>query len=314
MAQSSPSVLIIRLDAIGDALALTPLLAALSEREIPVDLVMRHVNAGIFSKRAAREVFVAPFELRSSNKENLAEIERFGTQLRIKNYSHVLVATEDPGGYRLAKAVGAPNRIGFVNGFGKPLKTIWASRMLTKTIHRSAGLDPEAPHECEVLFKLGRGLLSPSAYPTQDSDILRTFVLDRDVQPGNRIVFQVTDKWDRLGIKFEDVVLALHAFSLRGNVRAISSASENDYAMRVSVASRIDVEIVQSLDEWKEAIASAAMLVAPDSGALHVAGMIGTPVIAVFPTANFKLQVARWSPWASVSRIISAEPGWPSKI
>jgi ADP-heptose:LPS heptosyltransferase len=314
MAQSSPSVLIIRLDAIGDALALTPLLAALSEREIPVDLVMRHVNAGIFSKRAAREIFVAPFELRSSTKENLAEIDRFGSQLRERTYSHVLVATEDPGGYRLAHAIGAPHRIGFVNGFGKPLKTMWARRMLTQTIHRSAGLDPEAPHECEVLFKLGRSLLSPDAYPTQDSEVLRTFVLDHDVPPGNRIVFQVTDKWDRLGIKFDDVVLALQAFSLRGNVRAITAASEKDYAMRVSVASRIDVDIIPSLDEWKEAIASAAMLVAPDSGALHVAGMTGTPVIAVFPVASFKLQVARWSPWAAVSRIIPAEPGWPSKI
>ena len=132
MAQSSPSVLIIRLDAIGDALAMTPLLAALAERDISVDLVLRSVNAGIFSKRAAREVFLAPFALRSSTKENLAAIRQFGERLRERNYSHVLVATEDPGGYRLARAIDAPHRIGFVNGIGKPFKTIWASRMLRR--------------------------------------------------------------------------------------------------------------------------------------------------------------------------------------
>ncbi|HTX58101.1 MAG TPA: hypothetical protein VMH02_00395, partial [Verrucomicrobiae bacterium] len=66
MPQSSPSVLIIRLDAIGDALALVPLLAALRAREIPADVVLRPVNAEALSSRAVRRVLVAPFEQRST--------------------------------------------------------------------------------------------------------------------------------------------------------------------------------------------------------------------------------------------------------
>lgn len=275
---------------------------------------MSPANAKIFAARAAREVFVAPFEQRSSTRENLASIARFGALLRKNAYSHVLVATEDPGGYRLARAVGAPNRIGFVNGLGKPLKTIWASTFLTQTLHRSAGLDRKAPHECNVLFELGRSLLDEGAHATQDVVALRAMVLEHDVPPGQNIVFQVTDKWDRLGIAFDDVVLALQALSLRGSVRAITAESERAYAERVSVAARMEVETFDDLESWKEAIGSAAMLVAPDSGAIHVAGMVGTPVIAVFPLEHFDLQVARWAPWASVSRIIPAEPGWPSKI
>ncbi len=314
MAPGSPSALIIRLDAIGDALALTPLLAAFRERGIPVDLVMNAGNAKIFAARAARNVFIAPFEQRSSSRANLASIARFGEELRKNDYSHVLVATEDPGGYRLARAVGAPNRIGFVNGFGKPLKTVWASTFLTQTIYRSAGLDRAGRHECNVLFELGRSLVGEGAHAVQDSDVLRTLVLERDVPPGRNIVFQVTDKWDRLGIAFDDVVLALQALSLRGSVRAITAENERAYAERVSVASRMEVETFTDIELWKEAIGSAAMLVAPDSGAIHVAGMLGTPVIAVFPVEHYDLQVARWAPWASVSRIIPAEPGWPSKI
>jgi ADP-heptose:LPS heptosyltransferase len=314
MAPGSPSALIIRLDAIGDALALTPLLAALLGRGIPVDLVLNEGNAKIFASRATRDVFVAPFEQRSSTRANLASIAKFGAELRNNNYSHVLVATEDPGGYRLARAVGAPNRVGFVNGFGKPLKTVWASTFLTQTLYRSAGLDRSAPHECNVLFELGRTLLDDDVHATQDTQTLRALVLERDVPPGTNIVFQVTDKWERLGIAFDDVVLALQAMSLRGSVRAITAESERAYAERVSVASRMEVETLSDLESWKEAIGSAAMLVAPDSGAIHVAGMIGTPVIGVFPVENFDLQVARWAPWASVSRIIPAQPGWPSKI
>ena len=48
-----------------------------------------------------------------------------------REYSHVLVATEDPGGYRLAGSVGAPVRIGFADPWGKPLKTLWSRRFLT---------------------------------------------------------------------------------------------------------------------------------------------------------------------------------------
>ena len=108
MPEVSPSVLIIRLDAIGDAVALTPLLAALRRRAIAVDVVLSPANAGTFAPPAARRIVVADFDLRSSRRDTLDAIGRLGAELRAGAYSHVLVATEDPGGYRLAGAVRAP--------------------------------------------------------------------------------------------------------------------------------------------------------------------------------------------------------------
>jgi ADP-heptose:LPS heptosyltransferase len=314
MPHSSPSVLVIRLDAIGDALALTPLLAALRERGIPTDVVLRGVNAQVFSSRAARAVFVAPFALRSSTRANRDAILEFGSLLSRNRYSHVLVATEDPGGYRLAHAVGAPERIGFTNGWGKPLKSLWVRSLLTRTIVRSAGLDARAPHECEVLFELGASLLADER-PTRDLQRLRPLVLEADVARGERIAFQVTDKWERLGIAFDDVVRAIANARERGTVRAIASETEARYAQRFAKSAGINVERFASLEPWKEAIASAAALVAPDSGALHVAGMVGTPSVAVFPVIrDAALQTARWSPWAAPARLLLATPQWPEGI
>jgi ADP-heptose:LPS heptosyltransferase len=311
MAQTSPSVLAIRLDGIGDALALTPLLAALRERAIPVDLVMRPVNAGIFSSRAARAIEAAPFALRSSTPDNLHSIAHFGAGLRKNGYTHVLVATEDPGGYRLARAVGAPERVGFVNGWGKPFKTIWAGSMLTRRIVRTAGLDPRGPHECDVLWQLGKGLVG-NAQISRDPAVLAPLLLERDVPRGTRIAFQVTDKWDRLGIDFSDVLRAMRATAQMGDVHAIAAAGEFAYADRMSQASGIEIERYADLLPWKEAIAAASAFVAPDSGALHVAGMVGTPTVALFPPiADFALQTARWSPWAAPYRIVRAEGDWP---
>ncbi len=315
MSHTSPSVLLIRLDAIGDALALTPLLAALRARAIPVDLVMRSSNAGAFSSRAARRITIAPFALRSSTRENRHAIAAFGAQLRAVGYSHVLVATEDPGGYRLARAVGAPQRVGFVNGWGKPFKTVWARSMLTKSIVRSAGLDAHGPHECEVLWKLGAALLTSDLVIPRDPEVLRPLVLERDPGLGASVVFQVTDKWERLGIAFGEVTRALRALAGETNVRAIAAQSEDAYATRLSSASGIAVERFAGLEPWKEAVASASALVAPDSGAIHVAGMTGTPTGAIFPpSADFALQSARWAPWAAPSRIVRAVPGWPERI
>jgi ADP-heptose:LPS heptosyltransferase len=309
----SPSVLVIRLDAIGDALALTPLLAALRERQIPVDLVLRDVNAEAFSARAVRSRFVAPFALRDETRANRAAIARFAHKLAPNAYTHVLVATEDAAGYRLARAIGARRRIGFANSWGKPLKAIWTRTKLTETIVRTAGLDRSAPHECEVLWSLGRGLLEGA--PPRDPDVLRPLVLDEDVPRGERILVQITDKWERLGIAFDEVVRVLHLAARVGSVRAVSSAGEAAYAQRVAAASGVEVEYFASLPPWKNAIASAAALVAPDGGALHVAGMVGTPVVALFPPQrNLDLQMARWSPWAAAYAALAADGDWPAAV
>ena len=313
MPKTSPSVLVIRLDAIGDALALTPLLAALRQRAIPVDLVLRAVNAEIFSSRAARAVYVAPFALRSSTLENRQSIAEFGALLRASDYADVLVATEDPGGYRLARAVEAPARVGFVNGWGKPFKTLWARSILTRAVVRSAGLDPQAPHECEVLWKLGAALVGDAPIP-RDPNLLRPLILDRDVARSDYIAFQVSDKWERLGIEFEQVVNALQATAQVAPVRAIAAAREGAYAQRVADASGVPVERYTSLAPWKESIAAAACLVAPDSGAVHVAGMVGTPTVAVYPPIrDLSLQITRWAPWAAPYRTVVAEQGWPER-
>jgi hypothetical protein len=293
MPQTSPRVLIVRLDAIGDALALTPLLQALRERAIPVDLLLSSRSAEAFSRSAARAIYTDPSALVRGA------------------YTHALVATEDASGYRIAKAVGAGVRVGFANGWGKPFKTLWVHSLLTNPIYRSAGLDRRAPHECAVLFQLGAALLG-DAQPTRDAALLRPLVLDGDVARTADVVFQVTDKWQRSGMSLDDVVVAARAARV---TRAVASASEEAYSAAFERASGLPVERFADVPSWKYAIASATLLVAPDSGAAHVAGMTGTPAVVVFPTMrNLERQLARWAPWAAPYRTIEASAGWPERV
>ncbi len=313
MPESSPSVLIIRLDAIGDALALTPLLAALGADAIPVDVVLRRGNAGVFASRAVRRAVIGDFKLRSSDRATIDAIEALGRELRTQHYSHVLVATEDPSGYRLARATGAPVRIGFTHVWGKPFKTLWARQFLTHSIHRSAGEDRCKPHECEVLFRLATPLIGERE-PTRDLARLRPLVLEAEPAPDERVAVQITDKWQRLGIGFDAVVELVHRIAEFGPIRLLGARGEAAYAGRIAQATAIDVESFDDLAPWKAAIAAATALVTPDSGALHVAGMVGTPVVTVFPPSrDFASRVARWAPWAAPHRIVQAGDGWPAR-
>jgi ADP-heptose:LPS heptosyltransferase len=314
MPETSPSVLVIRLDGIGDALALSPLLAALASSNIPVDIVLRPENAAIFSPAAVRRVDVASWQLRSSKPEDDAAMRALAAELASRGYTHALVATEDPSGYRLARAAQVPTRIGFQNGWGKPFKTLWVRGAMTQTIYRPAGPDVRALHECEVLFELGRGLVAETS-PTTSIERLRPLVLDEDEPLDSGVVFQVTDKWERLGMSLDAVVAAFREVATTESIVPLAAAHEYEYIERFERRSGANVVRFDRIDRWKAAIGRARAAIAPDSGALHVAGTAGTPTVAIFPDDDqFELQTARWHPWASPYRIVRAGAGWPEAV
>ncbi len=91
-------------------------------------------------------------------------------------------------------------------------------------------------------------------------------------------------------------------------LRLLSARAEAPYGERVAHATGATIDYFDDVPEWKAAIGAAPALVAPDSGAMHVAGIVGTPVVGVFPGGrDFALQVARWAPWAAPHRIVRAE-------
>ena len=309
----SSSALIVRLDALGDTLALAPLLLALREAGVPTDLVLSPATRELFAPGALRRTYVAPFAQRDESAANRAAISAFASELQPNRYSHVLVATEDPAGYRLASALRAPQRIGFQNGWGKPLKTLWVRSLLTQAIYRSAGLDPHAPHECEVLFRLGASLLGPARRPTHDAAALRRLILARETAPPRGIAVQLTSKWERLGMTVADVRSMLDRTTERiGEIRLLAPVAER--AEILALTEGRSVEWFEELQPWIAAIAASEVLIAPDSGAIHIAGTLGTPCVAVFRSgADFELQRARWRPWAAPSVTLEGSAEWPQR-
>jgi ADP-heptose:LPS heptosyltransferase len=294
------SVLLVRLDAIGDALTLVPLVAALRRHDFRIGALLRPVNANVFSSGALDRVHIAA-------EPPQAQLVR---ELQEAGYDAALVVTEKPEGYRIARRAGIPVRIGFENGWGKPLKTLWVRRMCTQTHYRTAGLDPHAPHECEVVYSLACGLL-PDPQPPRDARILRPLVIDQEPRPDSRIAFQVTEKWTRLGASPKDVIELAQRIGAHHAMRYIGAQAEAGYVRAFSNASGFSVETFATLAPWKTAIAAARAIVAPDSGAAHVAGIVGTAAVSCFAREHFALQSRRWAPWAAPHRVVCMEPSWP---
>jgi ADP-heptose:LPS heptosyltransferase len=286
------------LDAIGDALTTVPLIAALRRQGMTVSAVLRPRNAEIFASHALQTIHLV------NGEDAIADIRR-------ERYDCALIATEKEQGYRIARNARIPTRIGFENGWGKPLKTLWIRRMCTQTIFRTAGLDPSAPHECEVLFTLGRFLV-PDSEPPRDPALLRPIVLDDIPVAQDYIAIQITDKWERLGAPVHEVAELVARVAAHHPIRLIGADYERGYCERIADATELTVETFESMREWKRAIAASRALVAPDSGAVHVAGMVGTKVVACFGPRNFALQTARWQPWATAHRIVKiGDATWP---
>jgi ADP-heptose:LPS heptosyltransferase len=296
-------VLIVRGDGIGDALALVPLIAALREAGHAVGAVLSTRNADVFARAALAERYVLdriPWPKHGSTGASYASAVR---RVREARYDAALIASEEPEAYRLAADAGIERRIGFANGWERMLKTLWIRRMCTAVRYRPASAQRAAEHEVETLFTLGAGLHSEVA-PTRDLARLAPLVLDERPPRAESVVLQLTRKWERLlgAAALADLCREL---ARRPGLQAVVAPDERDRFAGL-IPAGTELRSPSGLEEWKRMIAAAAVLVTPDTGAAHAAGMLGTPTVDVFPDdATLDRDARRWRPWAAPFRALA---------
>jgi ADP-heptose:LPS heptosyltransferase len=116
-------------------------------------------------------------------------------------------------------------------------------------------------------------------------------------------VVQLGAKWRATGIGDETLRIVVDALRARA-ARFIATPAERD-ALAAQLPG-VDIEAPATTRAWVATIDAAAALVSVDTGAAHCAGMIGVPVVDVFPDAHADAQIRRWRPWASTSIVVRA--------
>lgn len=299
-----------RADGIGDALACAPLVAALRDAGHELGAVLGLGNRDVFAARTFARVHVLeriPWPRHGSTPETrrvaLAEA-------RAARYDAALVASEEPDAYRFAAEAGIAERTGFVNGWEKPLKTLALGRLLTQQVVRAASAARATEHEVETLFRLGAAYVAETA-PTRDVGRLRELVLDDAPAPQRFVAVQVTPKLADAGLGSDAYAALARDLGERGHVVRLfgDDAALVDAVARASGAA--DASGL-STSAWKAHLGAARAVVTPDSGAAHVAGMLGVPCVDCFaPGPATARDIARWRPWAAPHRSLVLDPARP---
>ena len=124
-------------------------------------------------------------------------------------------------------------------------------------------------------------------------------------------MLQTSVKNENAGLDRETYIALARALR-QSRCEVILLGDEVSIVNAVAKASGAMADALLSTVEWKERIASARALITPDSGAAHVAGMIGLPTIDCFPGGpHAQSSIKRWSPWAAPHRslvLASAPP------
>ncbi|HEY0393956.1 MAG TPA: hypothetical protein VGD01_05630 [Candidatus Elarobacter sp.] len=300
-------VLLVRLDGIGDAAVCVPLVAALREAGHEVGVALTTRNAGLFDPAAVAAQHVLeriPWPAHGSTPQSSA---RARAEIAALRYDVALIASEEPEAFALA--AGIPERAGFTTGLARPLKSLWVRARTTRTVSRSQRIGREDAHEVEVMYRLGTGLVR-EASPPADAARLRPLLLGAEhTVAGNGgsgersgAIVQAGPKWTASGVPVA-VQRASFARLRDGGARVIAAPTDAEWVREHLGAAP---QTFSSLRDWVRALANAAPLVTVDTGAAHVAGMLGAPVVDVFPDRGFDAQVRRWRPWASPFRAFRA--------
>ncbi len=292
------SILMIKLRYLGDVLLATPTLHALKaaypEARVTV-LVNRGTEAVLIANPDVDDMLVL-------DRGSIVEQCRFVAQIRQRRFDTVVDLTDGDRAAFLSRISGAPVRIGF------NAEQRWTGRCYT-TVVKS---DPAAHRiERDLMSLTPLGIAATDQRPrlwltAQDAlraeDLLQRLAVPSDrpfvvIQPGARYWFKAwpperfAEVADRLADKYGCQVL------VGGSPQetALADAVVKHATRRlVSFAGLSDVRALAAL------VKRSALFVGNDTGAMHLAAAVGTPVIGLFGPSN----PVEWGPRGGPAEVL----------
>jgi len=279
------NVLIIKLRYIGDVLLATPAVRAIKAARPEVRITMM-VNRGtedvLFGNPDLAEVMVL-------DKGSLGTQSRFIAGLRHRQFDTAIDLTDGDRSAFLSWICGASVRIGFND------EQRWRGRYYTQVIQPVLGMRHRIDRDLEALNPLGiqAGSSNPQLWLTPEEEKSADELLDQlgvqrsqsmmILQPGARYWFKAwpPDRYaelaDRLTSQYDCRVLiggSHQDIDLAEQIRQIAKSKPIVMAGRTTIK------------QFAAIAKKSALFVGSDSGAMHIASAVGTPVVALFGPSN----------------------------
>lgn len=296
------NVLIIKLRYIGDVLLATPTIRAIKAARPDVRVTMM-VNRGTEDVLSGNpdldEVMVL-------DKGSLGAQSRLIAGLRHRQFDTVIDLTDGDRSAFLSWISGAPVRIGFND------EQRWRGHYYTKIVPSASGARHRIDRDLEALKPLGiqAGSKDPQLRLTSEEEKSADELLDRlgvqrsqsmvILQPGARYWFKAwpPDRYaelaDRLTSQYDCQVL------IGGSDQDVDLAQQ----IRQTAKSKPIIVAGRTTIKQFSAIAKrSALFVGSDSGAMHIASAVGTPVVALFGPSN----PSEWGPRGGLVEVLYKE-------
>ena len=304
-------MLVIRLDRLGDVILSTSVLQALREHfpHAFIAMMVRPVCEDVVrGNPSLNEVIIYDKE---GVHHSVWRTLRFARQIRRLDFDTALMLHPSNRSHWIPWLAGIPTRIGYDRKW---------SRLLThRSPHRKQeGSKHEAVYTLELLEWFGITPPQPRpVVPIHERAVGRveTLLADASIQPMDRVVAIhpsascVSKRW--MPERFAQVADRLVA---EQGVRICLVAGEGDvrFAEQVAQAMRqpaMNLAGRLSVGELAVLLARCRLLISNDSGPVHVAAAVGTPVVDIFGRNQRGLSPLRWGPLGEGHVILHKEVG-----
>jgi heptosyltransferase-2 len=305
-----PRILITRTDRIGDLVLTTPLFKALREkfpRARIAALVFREHREIVQGNPFLDEVIL--YDKKGSEKGLWGQF-RFSQMLRHKKFDAVIHAHGTNRMHLAAWFAGIPFRIGYVR------RAAW-----TLTHPYPYNKKEGQKHEAEYLFELLEpfGIAPPQAietfFPVPESAArsLEDLLLSRQVPKGlpwivlNPSASDVTKMWpaERFGALVTklgtDRPFVFFAIGTAGDEPLLEKLKQHTPVPVIDLCGSLSLGMLGAL------LKKASLLVSNDSGPVHIATAVGTPVVSIFGRYAPGLGSRRWRPLGERVRVVSQD-------
>ncbi len=293
------NVLIIKLRYIGDVLLATPTLRAIKAARPDFNVTMM-VNRGsedvLFGNPDLDEVLVL-------DKGSLAAQWRLIVGLRRRRFDTVIDLTDGDRSAFLSWISGAPVRIGFND------EHRWRGRCYTEVVRPAADMRHRVDRDLEALKPLGiqAGSKDPQLWLTPEEENSGDQLLDQlGVQRSQSIVILQPGAryWFKAWPPERFAELADRLTSQNGCQVLIGGSDQDiDLAQQIRQMAKSRPIIMAGRTTIKRFAAIAkksALFIGSDSGAMHIASAVGTPLVALFGPSN----PAEWGPRGGPADVI----------
>ena len=304
-------ILVIRLDRLGDVILSLPAVQALRER-------FPHAFIAMMVRPACRDVVeghpaidrVISYEKEGAHRRARDTI-RFARRLRRDAFDTALILHPSNRSHWIPWLAGIPIRIGYDR------KCAW---LLTHRVpHRKhAGERHEAVYTLELLAPLGIApSMSRPRVPIQPAAAQRVegWLAEAAIRPSERLIAVhpsascVSKRW--MPERFAQVADRLVA-EQGARVCIVAGPSDAEFADRMAQAMRqpaLHFAGRLSVGELAALLRRCRLLISNDSGPVHVAAAVGTPVVDIFGRNQAGLSPLRWGPLGEGHVILHKEVG-----